>query len=342
MSDRLFLEFYDPPSALLASGSKKGVELGGSKVILSVDEEFNLYNEGIIYTEMSWAEFYQDIRGLEDQIDTFTTKEFKSIRDDPEALVGEIITSLTQIIEEDRLFYGIADFEVDAFMNQNTVIPGLKLDKDLINTLMEAHKKSRKKSRFPELMKEEEGEKYINITFQGKNKGKLQIQESSIEDIADILRFAKGFATGLIISSKRSANFFIMNDRITFQEDTEPEFSIDEYAIKMIERGINRKKLFPTSWFRLDIGIRSLETLELWDEIRENPSLQGALEGYDNYITELIIDKYKEEVAPKEKESDFHEEFYSLSRSQQKKALRDMRKAIDKLEEMEQELEEED
>lgn len=338
MADRLFLRFYDPPSALVASGTKKGVELGGSKVILSIDEEFNLYNEGLIYTEMSWAEFYQDIRGLEDQIDTFTTKEYKSIRDDPEALVGEIITALTNIIAEDRLFYGIADFEVDAFMNQNTVIPGLKLDKDLINTLMEAHKKSRKKSRFPELMKEVKGEKFINITFQGTNKGRVQIKKDTIEDIADILRFAKGFATGLIISSKKSANFFIMNDRITFREDREPEFYIDEHAIEIIEHGIKRKRLFPTSWFRLDIGIRSLETLELWDEIKDNPSLQGALEGYDSYITKLIIEKYKDEVVADEKDSDFKEVFYNLNRYQQKKALRDMEDAIEKLEEMEKEL----
>jgi len=338
MADRLFLRFYDPPSALLASGTKKGVDLGGSKVILSIDEEFNLYNEGVIYTEMSWAEFYQDIRGLEDQIDTFTTKEYKSIRDDPEALVGEIITALTNIIAEDRLFYGISDFEVDAFMNQNTVIPGLKLDKDLINTLMEAHKKSRKKSRFPELMKEVKGEKFINVTFQGTNKGRVQIKRDTIEDIADILRFAKGFATGLIISSKKSANFFIMNDRITFREDREPEFYIDEHAIEIIEHGIKRKRLFPTSWFRLDIGIRSLETLELWDEIKDNPSLQGALEGYDNYITTLIIEKYKDEVVVDEKESDFKDVFYSLNRYQQKKALKDMKDAIEKLEEIEKEL----
>ncbi|TFF97148.1 MAG: hypothetical protein EU547_05120 [Promethearchaeota archaeon] len=339
MPDRLFLRFYDPPSALLASGSKKGVELGGSKVILSIDKDFNLYNEGLIYTEMSWAEFYQDIRGLEDQIDTFTTKEYKSIREDPEALVGEIITSLTHIIENDRLFYGIADFEVDAFMNQNTVIPGLKLDKDLINTLMEAHKKSRKKSRFPELIKEVEGEKFINITFQGTNKGKVQIQGEKIEDIADILRLAKGFATGLIISSKKSANFFIMNDRITFQEDQQPEFYIDEYGIKIIEHGIKRKRLFPTSWFRLDIGIRSLETLELWNQIEDNPSLQGALEGYNSYITELIVKKYKDDVDTKDKDSNFKEVFYGLNRIQQKKALNDMKKAIEKLEEMQQELE---
>lgn len=339
MADQLFLRFYDPPSALLASGSKKGVDLGGSKVILSVDEEFNLYNEGLIYTEMSWAEFYQDIRGLEDQIDTFTTKEYKSIRDDPDALVEEIVKALTRIIEKDRLFYGIADFEVDAFMNQNTVIPGLELDKDLINTLMEAHKKSRNKDRFPELMKEEEGRKFINVTFQGTNKGKVKIEGSNIKDIADVLRFAKGFATGLIISSKRSANFFIMNDRITFQEDEEPEFYIDQDAITIIEHGIKRKKLFPTSWFRLDIGIRSLETLELWDKIEDNPSLEGALEGYRNYIINLIIDKYKDDVIG-EKSTDFKKVFYSLTNSQRERALKNMKRVIDRLKEMEQELEE--
>ena len=49
------VEFYGPPEAILASGTKEGVELGGNKLILSIDKDHNFYNEGNIATEMSWA-----------------------------------------------------------------------------------------------------------------------------------------------------------------------------------------------------------------------------------------------------------------------------------------------
>lgn len=327
----MYLRFHNPPSALLASGSKKGVELGGSKLILSIDGDHNFYNEGLIYTEMSWAQFYKDVIGLEDQIDTFTTQEFESIREDPEALIDTIVKSLRNIMDEDKLFYGIGDFEVDAFMNQNTVIPGLKLESELINKLMKAHKKTRDRKRFPKLMKEEGETKFINVTIQGTNKQKVRIKGSTLEDIADRLRFAKGFVTGLIVSSQKSANFFIMNDRIVFQEDKAPEFYIDKDCILIIESGIQREKLFPISWFRFDIGIRSLETLELWDEINDNPKLTQIREEYNEYIEELIIEKYKKLAESGEIESDFEKEFYSLNPAQRKKALKDMADTIRQL-----------
>ncbi|MFX1459432.1 MAG: hypothetical protein ACFFBT_08180, partial [Promethearchaeota archaeon] len=91
------LDFFNPPSAILASGSRKGVDIGGSKLIVSIDSDHNFYNEGLIYTEMSWAAFYEE-KGLEDQIDTFTTTEFDSIREDPDALNDAIIKTIYQII----------------------------------------------------------------------------------------------------------------------------------------------------------------------------------------------------------------------------------------------------
>ncbi|TXT63670.1 MAG: hypothetical protein BAJALOKI3v1_330024 [Promethearchaeota archaeon] len=328
MNSYLYLKFFNPPSALLASGSKSGVELGGSKNIISIDQEHNFYNVGTIYTEMSWAEFYRDIEGLEDQIDTFTTREYKSIQDDPDALVESLVDNIRNIINEKRLFYGIGDFEVDAFMNENTIIPGLELENELINTLMDAHKKSRNRDQFPTLLKTQENKKYINITIQGQNKDKLQIPGGSLEDIADKLRFAKGFATGLVVSSKKSANLFMMNDRIVFQEDRIPEFYIDQDCITIIESGIERDKLFPISWFRFDIGIRSLETLESWDKIKENEKLKKVLKDYDNYITKLIVEKYISLTSPMNLTSDFEKEFLELNPSQKKKSLRDMAEAI--------------
>ncbi len=320
------VEFYNPPRSLLASGTKKGVELGGDKRILSIDVRHNFYTEGTIFTELSWAEFYQE-EGIEDQIDTFTTTEFKSVRDDPEALVKTIVNSINNIINNKRLFYGIVDFEVDAFMNQNCVIPGLKLDLNIINKLLEAHKKSRDEDLFPKIISDKGGLKKINIEFQGTKKRNLQIPGSKLEDISDLLRRAKGFATGIVCTSRGAANLYIMSDNIVFKEEELSELYIDQENIMIIEMGIQRKLLFPISWFRIDLGIKSLETLEIWDEIKENSLLAKALNDYDNYISTLIYKKYKS-VASREIGVDLESDFYSMTPQERDKALKDMAEAI--------------
>ncbi|MFX0071742.1 MAG: hypothetical protein ACFFAO_11695 [Candidatus Hermodarchaeota archaeon] len=321
------IEFINPPKAILASGTKKGVELGGDKSILSVDGKHNLYNEGTIFTEMSWAEFYQE-QGLEDQIDTFQTTEYTSVRDDPDALVKTIAESMNKIIKNNRVFYGIIDFEVDAFLNQNCVIPGLKLDYGIINKLMEAHKKTRDENLFPELITDTEGMKKIQFEFQGTNKKNLKIYGLNLEDLADKIRLGKGFATGIVCTSRGAANLYIMSDNIVFGEDLIPELYIDEENISIIEMGIQRELLFPISWFRIDVGIKSLETLELWDEIKERPKLKKTLEQYDNYVTTLVFKKYRTIASGEEIGTDLEEDFYNMTSAERRKALRDMADAI--------------
>ena len=292
MGSFLYIELFNPPPVILATGSKEGVDLGGSKFLLSIDEEHTLYNEGNIVTEMSWGAFY-DIEGLEDQIDTFTTKEYNSIRDDPKALIQTIIECLEKIMAKRRLFYAVCDLEVDAFLNQNTVIPGLKLDPDLINKLMDTHKKQRDKDLFPHLIKDEKGQNSIKISFQGENKKNLHFYGISFAELAKKLIVGKGFATGIVVTSDKSANFFMMNDSITFQDIIPREFYIDQDCITVIEAGIQREKLFPISWFRIDLGIFSLRTLELWDEIKDDKKLKKALNKYSKYILQISSNKKK-------------------------------------------------
>jgi len=318
------IDFYDPPGALLAKGSKEGVELGGTKCIVSIDQVHNFFNEGNIYTEMSWGAFY-DIEGLEDQIDTFTTKEYDSIREDPDKLVETIIRAIVGIIRGNKLFYGIADFECDAFMNQNTVIPGLSLDVQIINKLMEAHKKTRDENLFPDIT-QTRGKNKIKIEFQGTKKKNLHFFGSKLEDLADKLRLANGFATGIVCTSKGAANFYIMNDTIVFREDEKPELYIDKDNIIVIEMGIQRKLLFPISWFRIDLGIKSLETLELWKEIKDNPNIKKALSAYENYITHLILKKFSKDVIGVG--TNLEDDFYNMTPSERRKALKDMADAI--------------
>jgi len=324
------IDFINPPSAILASGSRLGVELGGSKSILSIDAFHNLYSESVIFSELSWGAFYQE-EGLEDQIDTFETKEFDSIREDPEALVKTIVETIYKIINDDKLFYGIADFEVDAFLNQNTIIPGLKLELEIINKLLQAHKKSRDKDLFPKLLSDVKGTQRIKVEFQGSKKKKLHLIGSRLEDLADILRLAKGFATGIVCTSRGAANLYIMNDNIVFQDNLLPDLYIDKENLAIIEMGIQRELLFPISWFRIDLGIKSLETLELWDTIKDQPKLKKALERYEKYITSLVYKKFQVMASAEKIGKDFDEDFYEMSPTERRKALRDMAEAIRRL-----------
>jgi hypothetical protein len=323
------LEFYNPPSAILASGSKLGVELGGSKSILSIDQFHNLYSEGSIFSELSWGAFYQDIEGLDDQIDTFSVREYDSVREDPEGLVKTIVDSIYNIMNNQKLFYGIADFEVDAFLNQNTIIPGLKLDYKIINKLLNAHKKTRDRELFPQISSGTKGSKKIKLEFQGTKKVNLHLTGTKLEDYADSLRMAKGFATGIVCTSRGAANLYIMSDNIIFKEDIIPELYIDEENLQIIDMGIERQLLFPISWFRIDLGIKSLETLELWDDIKTDSKLEKALSYYDRYIGGLVYKKFQ--VMASTIGSDVGDDFDSMSPAERRQALRDMAGAIRKL-----------
>ncbi|MFX1455196.1 MAG: hypothetical protein ACFFDB_07440 [Promethearchaeota archaeon] len=323
------IEFFNPPSAILASGTKLGVELGGSKSIVSIDGLHNLYSEGLIFSELSWGAFYQDIEGLDDQIDTFSVREYDSVREDPEALVKTIVEAIYKIMNQKKLFYGLADFEVDAFLNQNTIIPGLKLDYEIVNKLLEAHKKSRDENLFPKILSDAKGTNKIKLEFQGEKRVNLHLNGTKLEDYADTLRMAKGFATGIVCTSRGAANLYIMSDNLVYKEDVIPELYIDEENLEIIEMGIERELLFPISWFRIDLGIKSLETLELWEDIKDDPKLTKALEYYERYILSLIQRKFQ--VMASTIGQDVGDDFDNLSPTERRQALRDMAEAIRKL-----------
>ncbi|MHA2182753.1 MAG: hypothetical protein ACXAAH_15135 [Promethearchaeota archaeon] len=319
------IEFFNPPSAILASGSKLGVELGGSKSIVSIDAFHNLYSEGLIFSELSWGAFYQE-EGLETEIDTFETREFDSIREDPKALIKTIIDTIYDIMNQKKLFYGLFDFEVDAFLNQNTIIPGLKLDYQIINKLLEAHKKTRDRDLFPKILSDAKGTHKINVEFQGKKRVNLHLNGTKLEDYAEALRMAKGFATGIVCTSRGAANMYIMSDNLVFKDDIIPELYIDEDNLTIIEMGVERELLFPISWFRIDLGIKSLETLELWDKIKDDSKLTKALEYYERYVLGLVQRKFQAMASTIG--TDVGDNFDALSPAERRQALRDMAEAI--------------
>jgi hypothetical protein len=165
--------------------------------------------------------------------------------------------------------------------------------------------------------------------FQGTKKQNIHIVGSKLEDLINKLRLAKGFAVGIVCTSSNAANLYIMSDNIVFSKDELPEFYIDKKNIEVIEYGIKRRYLFPISWFRIDIGIRSLETLELWDKIKDNSELNKALGHYERYINALVFKKFKPVAESQKIGIDLEDDFYNMTQKERKKALRDMEKAIE-------------
>ncbi len=143
------------------------------------------------------------------------------------------------------------------------------------------------------------------------------------------MRTAKGFAVGIVCTSRNAANMYIISDNIVFSKDEIAEMYNDTDNIKVIEYGIKKKLLFPISWFRIDIGLRSLETLELWDQIKDNPELNKALGHYERYINALVYKKFKSQAESQKIGRNSEEEWMIMTPKERKKALRDMEKAIE-------------
>ena len=95
--------------------------------------------------------------------------------------------------------------------------------------------------------------------------------------------------------------------------------------------GIQRELLFPISWFRIDLGIRSLETLDLWDKIKDDSRLTKALDRYDKYVTSLVYKKYRDMASTEKIGSDSEDDFYQMTSAERRKALSDMAQAIRQL-----------
>lgn len=322
--------FINPPSPLLAYGTKEGVELGGSKCILSIDHVSNIIFEEEIFTEMSWAKFYQE-DGISDQIESFNTQEYSSIREDPEELTKRLVNVIYKIMNEKKLFFGILDVEVDAFMNENVAIKGLELNYKTVNRLMKAHKHGRDLDLFPELIISSiEKEDRINIEFQGKAKNLFHIIGERIEDLADKIRNAKGFGIGLVATSRGAANFYILTENIVMKEGEVKEVQIDQDNIDAVFYAIQREVLVPICWFRIDMGISAIETLELWEKIKEKPELIKAIKRYDDYIQALIYKKYKAMSQPP-RGKDIKKDSNDITPEEREKVLREMEKTIEVL-----------
>ena len=140
----------------------------------------------------------------------------------------------------------------------------------------------------------------------------------------------------IVCTSEKAVSLYIISENIVFDEESIQEHRIDDKNLKQIEKDFTKKKfftgkkvLFPISWFRADIGLRSFETLDLWNEIKDDPELQKAFNYYDRYISGYIYKKFKPEEI---KDLNLtREAFLALSPRQRTKVMKDLIVAIREL-----------
>ena len=280
------VKLYYPPAALLPQGNRDYVELAGAKCLLAMDEEKNLIVLSNIFSELSWGEFWKEA-AISDQIEKLTLKhEDADALYDTEILRERLIGAFRKIVNRKLLFFGIASFESNAFERD---MEFLELDLADNDRLMNLYKAKRLHNAFPRL--EKDGT--VEIHFFGEAAAFFSLpNKKTFKEIASTIYPYEGSASGIVAVAQGAANFIILADDI-FKED-EMVKHVDKKNLNQMFNLVDKKVLAaPISWFKIALGFESLNTIESFEEVSEDPELKAALDDYKSYLRHLITNREK-------------------------------------------------
>ena len=288
-------KFLSPPPALLPKGTRKYVELAGSKSFLAIDEEKDFINVRNIFDELSLGEYWRDTK-ISSQIEKLTIKhEDAEALYDTNILVERIISTLDDIISKGLIFLGIASFEGNAF--ETSVFDEMDLAWGDQETLMNLYNKSRMKEVFPDVRKGlVNSNEYVECNWFGTASKYFTLPgKKNLNEIAAMLYPYSGNVSGIVAVAQGAANFIILTDSFLKSNTSDTgEIRIDKDNLNqmfhLIKKGILAA---PISWFKIDLGLKSLEVLAGWDEIKDLEPIKKAQERYLEYHKNLIKQKKK-------------------------------------------------
>lgn len=288
------MRFYNPPAALLATGTKEGVEIGGALSVLAMDENHNLRNVKTIFSELSWGEFWKE-EEIDDQIETITVKhEDNATLWDSDELVKRLLDAFRIIKENKWIFFGIGDFESNFFQDE-MLIDGL--DYSYIERLMDTHKEARDAEKFPTLLNRNlsrRGSDYIALKFNGKAYNFFHYDDNTdLYTIFEKLKPLTGSAAGIVCTSQGAANFYILSENMHSISSSQ-DYRIDTQALENSFELMKKNVVFPISWFKINIGLSALKKLDKWSEIKKNKDLARTLYTYFTYVTKELKIKHQE------------------------------------------------
>jgi hypothetical protein len=70
---------------------------------------------------------------------------------------------------------------------------------------------------------------------------------------------------------------------------------------------IRKNVIYPISWFRIDLNLGSLRTLEQWKEIKDNEKLKFALRAYFDYIKKDLKEEHDLHIQRKQNQQEIEE-----------------------------------
>ncbi len=315
------MKFFNPPRILLDPGKEEWVLLGGEVLMLAIDTDKNYYNVSRISGSYMRGVFDKNIP---DQIKDF---EFEESDDEatvnPEALAQRIITGFNEIIKQKLIFVGLVSFEGNAFSTE--VFRSFDISMEDINNLFKKMLVTLKRG-FPVLQKGN----YINTSFIGQASGHYEFKSNQTSmDIETKIKKSNIESIGIITSSQGAANIFLLKSEIT--ENGANKDIIETNNIQTIRTAMAQGQITPISWVKFDLGLKSLETLSTWEDLKQNESLmqkiQEKIKEYEKQLSEMKkIDINPDELG----EVDIN----SLSEEEKKKVLKNLNDCKEKLEEL--------
>jgi len=288
------VKFYYPPAALLPQASSESVELAGAKCIIAIDEERQFYNIMNIFNEKSLGIFWKEA-AISDQIEHLKIiSEDAEALYDPSVLEERIVKVINKVINQGLILFGVANFEGNAFESTVPFEEFNSLSEEDSQKLTNLHKVSRMRNAFPDV---KQG-KFVEINFFGKaNKLFLFPNKKNIHEIASMMYPYKGNATGIVAVAQGAANFIILTSNMFGKSsDIQIDQEILEQMFKLLKKDVLKS---PISWFKFDLGLKGLEKLEGWNEIKGNKKVKEAIQKYKNYLQGLIVER--SEKTPLEK-----------------------------------------
>jgi hypothetical protein len=279
------VKLYYPPQALLPQSTPEFVELAGAKCILAIDQDRQLIVVSDLWGELSWGEFWKEAR-ISDQIEKLTIKvdDSEAIYN-PDVMRERIIAAFKKIMQQNLIFFGVASFEGNAF--ERAVFDEVQLNDEDNDTLVSLHKYRRLRNAFPNV---KQGS-WVEVNFFGEASTYFSLpNRKGMRDIASMIYSYEGNASGIACTAQGAVNFVILTENITKLRSVK-KTQVDRKNLDQMFHLVKQNILNPISWFRIDLGLKSMEILENWDEIKDDPQMKEIINQYYEYTKKIISEE---------------------------------------------------